>query len=98
MIEIVKNEDLVIKIKDRLDATNSSEAMQAVDEALKDLKYDVRLDVSELEYISSAGLQVVLKCAKISKSAGREIYLVGAKDGVLEIFKISGFLSFLKEV
>lgn len=97
MIEITKDKELIIKIIDRLDATNSQEAMDMVSKALEDLDRDVRLDVSELEYISSAGLQVVLKCAKASKKVGKEIYLFGAKGGVLEIFKISGFLTFIKE-
>lgn len=98
MVEIIKDEKLTIKITDRLDATNSTEAMEIVTKALDRLDRDIKLDVSELEYISSAGLQVILKCAKSSKSVGREIYLFGAKDGVLEIFKISGFLTFIKEI
>ena len=98
MIEISKNEQLIIKIKERLDATNSAQAMEVISKALEGLTTDIKLDVSELEYISSAGLQVILKCAKGSKSAGKEIYLFGAKDGVLEIFKISGFLTFIKEI
>lgn len=98
MIDIRRDKELIIKIEDKLDATNSQDVMDIVSKALEGLNCDIKLDVSKLEYISSAGLQVILKCAKASKSAGKEIYLFGAKGGVLEIFKISGFLTFIKEV
>lgn len=97
MVEIKKNNQLVIKLYDRLDATNAEETSEIVSKELEALDRDIVLDVSRLEYISSAGLQVVLKCAKAAKAAGKETLLHGAKGNVLEIFRLSGFLTFLKE-
>jgi len=97
MIEIVKNNRINIIISNRLDATNSAEAAQTVESALENPDRDIVLNVEKLEYISSAGLQVILKCAKAAKAAGKEIYLHGATGNVLEIFRLSGFLTFLKE-
>jgi len=97
MVKIEKNGTLIIRFSGRLDATNSAEAGEIVAKELEGLDKDIILDVSELEYISSAGLQVVLACAKAAKSAGKETYLEGAKGNVLEIFRLSGFLTFLKE-
>ncbi len=98
MVEIEKKERLVLKFIDRLDATNAEETSDAISKELEAPDRDIELEVSRLEYISSAGLQVILKCAKAAKAAGKEIYLHGAKGNVLEIFRLSGFLTFLKEI
>ncbi len=98
MVEIEKKERLVLKFIDRLDATNAEETSDAISKDLETLDRDIELEVNKLEYISSAGLQVILKCAKAAKAAGKEIYLHGAKGNVLEIFRLSGFLTFLKEI
>ncbi|WP_456451254.1 STAS domain-containing protein [Hydrogenimonas sp.] len=98
MIDIVKEEKLRIAFAGRLDATNAAEAMTRVGEGLETLDRDVLLDLGALEYISSAGLQVLLKCAKAAQAAGRGLYLGGANPNVREILKISGFLTFMKEI
>lgn len=98
MVEIEKKERLVLKFIDRLDATNAEETSDAISKDMETLDRDIELEVNNLEYISSAGLQVILKCAKAAKAAGKEIYLHGAKGNVLEIFRLSGFLTFLKEI
>jgi len=95
-VEIEKKEHLILKLFDRLDATNAAAAEETIAPELEGLNQDVLLDVSRLEYISSAGLQVVLKCAKTAKAAGKAIFLTGARETVLEIFRISGFLTFLQ--
>ncbi len=97
MVEIEKDKQLIIKFYDRLDATNAEETSEIVSRELDALDREIVLDVSKLMYISSAGLQVILKCAKAAKSAGKETFLHGAKGNVLEIFRLSGFLTFLKE-
>ncbi|MBN2614833.1 MAG: STAS domain-containing protein [Bacteroidales bacterium] len=96
LVNIEKNEQLVFRFSHRLDATNAVEVSERIAADLETLGTDVVLDVNGLEYISSAGLQVVLHCAKAAKAAGKEIFLTGAKDNVLEIFRISGFLTFLQ--
>ena len=98
MVEIEKKERLVLKFIGRLDATNAEEASDAISKELETPDRDIELAMGHLQYISSAGLQVILKCAKAAKAAGKEIYLHGAKGNVLEIFRLSGFLTFLKEI
>ena len=98
MVEIEKKERLVLKFIGRLDATNAEETSDTISKELEAPDRDIELEVSRLEYISSAGLQVILKCAKAAKVAGKETFLHGAKGNVLEIFRLSGFLTFLKEI
>jgi len=98
MIEIRKADQLIISISERLDASNFESAQMQVSKSIKVIETDVLLEVSKLEYLSSAGLQVILQIAKEAKVAGKTVFLKGAKEGVLEIFKLSGFLTFLKEI
>ena len=98
MLDIVKEEKLRIVFKERLDATNAAEAMERVTEGVEGLDRDILLDMSGLNYISSAGLQVLLKCAKAAQAAGKKVYVTGANPNVREILKISGFLTFMQEI
>ena len=49
------------------------------------------LDLSDLTYISSAGLRVVLVAAKRMKAAGGKLVLASLSAQVAEVFEISGF-------
>lgn len=48
-------------------------------------------DLNGLEYVSSAGLRVLLLAAKKTRAAGGKIALCGLRDSVREVFEISGF-------
>lgn len=56
------------------------------------------LDLSHLQYISSAGLRVVLVLAKRLREEGGRVVLGGLLPHVYEVFNISGFLSILTVV
>jgi len=98
MVEIKKEEQLIVHLSDRLDATNAEAAREIIVDSINKIETDVLIDVNDLKYISSAGLQVILYLAKETKAAGKQTLLRGAKGEVWEIFKLSGFLTFLKEI
>lgn len=54
------------------------------------------VDLSGLEYISSAGLRAILSVAKELKEKEGELIFVGLHDHVQEVFKISGFYSIFR--
>ena len=56
------------------------------------------LDLSRLEYISSAGLRVALMLAKRLREQGGQLVLCGLQPHVYEVFDISGFLAILTVV
>ena len=47
-----------------------------------------------LEYVSSAGLRVILKAQKIMNAKG-SMKLIGVNDSIMEVFDITGFLDIL---
>lgn len=51
----------------------------------------VVIDFSGVEYISSAGLRVLLVAAKSAKSRGGALTLCGLRGSVREVFEVSGF-------
>ena len=55
------------------------------------------LDLGRLDYISSAGLRVVLIAAKRLKSVGGALVLCTLNPSVREVFEISGFASILED-
>lgn len=56
----------------------------------------VLLDFSELEFISSAGLRIILMAAKRAKQGDVRLALYGLDENVHKIFEISGFLGILQ--
>lgn len=49
------------------------------------------IDFTEIEYMSSAGLRVLLMTAKKTKAAGSRLILCGLSDHIREVFDVSGF-------
>lgn len=89
------NENGVVKITidGRLDATTSPEAEKLINEVLAGGNVKLVVDLSRLEYISSAGLRVLLVAAKGVRQGKGNIVLCGLSEGVKEVFEISGFSS-----
>jgi anti-anti-sigma factor len=55
----------------------------------------VLIDCTELEFISSAGLRVILMAAKRAKQAGGRLALFGLNANIRKVFSVSGFLKIL---
>ncbi len=86
---------LIITIDGRLDSLNASDVYKQIEEKLKEHSGDVIFNFENLEYISSAGLQVLLMCAKNRQSIGKKTYVYKPRDIVEEVLNVSGFYSFI---
>lgn len=80
-------------LEGRLDTITSPELEKALKEHLDDLSSLV-LDFAALEYISSAGLRVLLSTQKIMSRQG-EMKLVNVNETIMEIFEVTGFSDIL---
>jgi len=85
--------NVVLALSGRLDTVTSPEFEAALDEALP-AATDLVLDLDGLEFISSAGLRLVLRAQKTMNSQGG-MRLTHVGDSVMEIFDITGFMDFL---
>ena len=83
----------VIYISGEIDSGNSNDFEVQLKEAV-DQEAEAVLDLSELEYVSSAGLRVFLM---IQKKFGRgdALIITGVNDEVMDIFEITGFSKLL---
>ena len=87
MFELVTGPDGTVSFSGRLDASQCAKA-QAFLDAIAEPKV---FDFAKLEYISSAGLGVLLKTQKRLMAGGGRLKLVNVNNHINDIFKYSGF-------
>lgn len=87
MFDAIQGGERGVVFKGRLDAAQSPKA-QAFLDALAD---PGPIDMSGLEYISSAGLGVLLRTHKRLMASGGKLQLVNVGNHIYDIFKYSGF-------
>ena len=87
------DERLTMAVSGRLDTTTAPELDAALKEVLPGVK-ELVLDFSALDYISSAGLRVLLSTQKIMSKQG-SMKLTGVNEGIMEVFEITGFAGIL---
>lgn len=93
-VSIEAREDVrIVRIGGRLDGTTMQELESRFLELANGGCSKFVFDLTELAYISSAGLRVMLLAVKKTKAAGGKLALHGLNDNVNEIFRISGFLA-----
>ena len=87
MFEIVLAENGIISVDGRLDASQAVKAQTFLDQ----VEGQCVLDLARLEYISSAGLGVLLKTHKRLMGSGSGIRLINVSHHIHDIFRYSGF-------
>ena len=94
MIEIKKNvENTVVEIVGRLDTTTAPSLETTISQDIGYTK-NLILDLKGLEYISSAGLRVLLATQKKMKNVGT-MKVINVCESVMEVFEITGFADIL---
>ena len=93
-IEIKKmGADAVIEICGRLDTTTAPVLDKTISENIAE-NTNLTLDLKGLEYISSAGLRVLLSTQKKMQKVGT-MKLVNVREEVMEVFEMTGFADIL---
>jgi anti-anti-sigma factor len=81
----------VVSVKGRLDAVSSPEVEKELDRLIVEGERRLILDFGGLDYISSAGLRVVLAATKKLKGKEGTLFIASLGSMVKEVFEISGF-------
>ncbi len=93
-IEIKKNaEQTVVEVSGRLDTITAPTLDKTINEDLADT-INLVLDVKGMEYISSAGLRVLLGAQKKMQKIG-SMKVINVCDEVMEVFEMTGFADIL---
>lgn len=85
----------IVALAGNLDSNTSPQAQAAIDAILAAGGKKLVIDFTTLDYISSAGLRVLLGAAKRLQGSGGALRLFGLNDTVREVFEISGFSKIL---
>lgn len=82
-----------LAINGRLDAMTAPAAEATINKTIESGTSNLLMNLSGLDYVSSAGLRILLATAKKLSRQNGKIVLCGLQDTVREVFTISGFLS-----
>ena len=93
-IEIKRNaEETIIELIGRLDTTTAPALDKTINEEVTDIK-NLVLNIKGLEYISSAGLRVLLSAQKKMQKIG-SMKVTNVREEVMEVFEMTGFADIL---
>ena len=85
---------LVLALEGRLDTTTAPQLENELKVSLYDTKA-LTLDMEKLEYLSSAGLRVLLAAQKQMQKQKAEMVVVNVNEIIMEVFEITGFVDII---
>ena len=86
------NEKMTVALVGRIDSTNAAAAEAEINACLQGFSGKLVLDAQALEYISSAGLRVILRLKKANPTTS----IINASSEVYEIFDMTGFTEMME--
>ena len=81
----------IVAIEGSLDTATSAQADSFLSDKIDQGARKILIDFEKLDYISSAGLRILLVAAKKMSGEGGDLRLCGLNETVQEVFDISGF-------
>jgi anti-anti-sigma factor len=84
------------KPKGRLDAATAAAHEKSIKELLVGEVNSIAIDLSEVDFLSSAGLRVLLTAAKAAQAKGGKVVLISPNLSVLEVLEVTGFDKFIQ--
>jgi len=90
-----RGEILILRIIGKLDSSTSKDLEEKILSLIASSQGKLVIDLSQLDYVSSAGLRIFLLAAKRMDNAKGKMILCSLKDAVKQVFDIAGFSSLL---
>ncbi len=83
----------LVKVKGRVDSFTAPKLAEALGILTKEGRYNIALQMAEVEYVSSAGLRVMIDVQKTCKHSGRgEMLLVSIPKRIYDTLDLAGFV------
>ena len=92
--KINENDKIVLFLEGMLDTTTAPQLQVILIPAFDEAAH-ITLDFSKLDYVSSAGLRVLLIGQKTANAKGASMAVSRVPDGIMEVFEITGFSDML---
>ena len=84
---------LTIALGGRLDTTTAPQLEEELKQSMEAMT-ELHLDFGKLEYLSSAGLRVILAAQKIMNKQGKMV-IHNVNETIMEVFEVTGFIDIL---
>lgn len=95
--KIHENGKLTLALEGRLDTTTAPQLQEVLIPSFDEAK-EINLDFLKLDYVSSAGLRVLLMGQKTAKAKGGSMTLTNVGAEIMEVFEMTGFADMLTVV
>lgn len=92
--EMIRGAERVLAINGQIDSNTSADLEKKLTDLLNAGEKQIILDFKNVDYISSAGLRVIVKAIKEIKQAQGRMCLCSVKDYIMEVFDVSGLATF----
>ena len=89
----IKDSELDIQLRGRLDTSTAPQLEEEIKHSINGIKTFI-LDLNDLEYMSSAGLRIILSAQKTMNKQGKLI-IRNVNDTIMEVFEMTGFADIL---
>lgn len=95
IIKTSKDNVMTLALSGRLDTVTSSKLGEELAKVFEEGAIELVFDFKALDYISSAGLRVLLTAQKKINSSATTMKIINANDGIKEVFDVTGFSGIL---
>jgi len=92
--ETIRGEERILAIRGQIDSSTSEDLEKKLTDLLNAGEKQVILDFKNVDYISSAGLRVIVKAMKEIERVQGKMCLCSVKDYIMEVFDVSGLAAF----
>ncbi|MBS0585797.1 MAG: STAS domain-containing protein [Verrucomicrobia bacterium] len=82
---------VIVRSEGRLDAMTVSQLENFLNDLVERKMYEIALDFGKIEYLSSAGMRLLLSMSKRLKKSNGHLMLFAIQDDVMEIIRMAGF-------
>jgi anti-sigma B factor antagonist len=87
----------LIQVAGRIDSSTAPRLAETIDHIIEAGRFKIVVDMSRLEFISSAGLRVLISAQKTCKRYNRgEVVISGMSDFIKSVFDLAGFVPLFK--
>ena len=92
--KIVNENSLTVEINGRIDTQTAPALQQELEESIEGID-ELILDFNNVSYISSAGLRTIVTAQNWMDNKNGTMIIRGAKKNIINVFKVTGFDTFL---
>lgn len=83
----------LVTLEGELDTVAAAEVEKTLQPLYSSNGLDVIIDCTQLEYIASSGLRILISILKAAKATGSKVVLKNVNDDILSVFKLTGFIN-----